>query len=116
MRHVVAVPNGPVVTRGPHLQLKLRVAERFEGVIIPGPVVKSHLERRLVRTQFLGAADHYIRAGKDFLYLLCCWTLVPSLVAFVEFIQGTTLTDEAFNARCNGVTGTAPTGPFATGT
>tara|TARA_R110000744_G_scaffold154552_2_gene269472 strand:- start:87152 stop:87268 length:117 start_codon:yes stop_codon:yes gene_type:complete len=30
------------------------------------------------------------------LYLLFCWTFIPALIAFIEFIIYLTMTDEAF--------------------
>ncbi|PKF61037.1 hypothetical protein CW745_12045 [Psychromonas sp. psych-6C06] len=37
--------------------------------------------------------------GLGFLYLLFCWTLIPSIVAFIEFILFLTMSDDAFNEK-----------------
>ena len=39
--------------------------------------------------------------GWGFVYLLFCWTFIPGLVAFVEFILLLITSDEDFNQRFN---------------
>ena len=39
------------------------------------------------------------------LYLLFCWTGIPALAAFVEFIMFLMMSDEDFNRKYNGVSG-----------
>lgn len=39
------------------------------------------------------------RIGWGIAYLLFCWTLIPSIVAFVEGIIYLTMTDQAFQAK-----------------
>lgn len=58
-----------------------------------------------------GAHKFYLgQSGKGILYLLFFWTLIPAIVALVEFIQFLTMTDEAFNAKYNGGSVAAPSG------
>ncbi|MFD1801617.1 TM2 domain-containing protein [Mixta tenebrionis] len=45
----------------------------------------------------IGAHKFYLgKPGQGILYLLFCWTFIPSLVAFVEFIIYLCTTDEDF--------------------
>jgi len=37
--------------------------------------------------------------GLGILYLLFCWTFIPAVVAFIEFIILLTMTDDAFAAK-----------------
>jgi predicted RNA-binding Zn-ribbon protein involved in translation (DUF1610 family) len=39
------------------------------------------------------------RIAAGFLYLLFFWTLIPTIIAFIEFIIYLTMTDEAFAAK-----------------
>lgn len=41
------------------------------------------------------------KTGQGFLYLLFCWTLVPAIIAFVEFILFLTMDDATFNLKYN---------------
>jgi TM2 domain-containing membrane protein YozV len=36
------------------------------------------------------------------IYLIFCWTLIPSIIAFFEFIGMLMMSDQTFNARYNG--------------
>ena len=48
----------------------------------------------------LGAHKFYLgRIAAGILYLIFCWTFIPSLIAFVEFIIYLTMSDEAFAAK-----------------
>lgn len=48
----------------------------------------------------LGVHKFYLgQVGKGFLYLLFCWTFIPSLIAFIEFIILLTMSDESFNQK-----------------
>ena len=48
----------------------------------------------------LGVHKFYLgRVGQGFLYLIFCWTFIPSIVAFIEFIIYLTMTDEAFRQK-----------------
>ena len=42
--------------------------------------------------------------GRGFLYLLFCWTFIPSLVSLIEAILYLTMKDEVFNVRYGGLT------------
>ena len=47
-----------------------------------------------------GAHKFYLgNTGKGILYLVFCWTLIPSIVAFVEGILFLTMSDESFNQK-----------------
>lgn len=51
----------------------------------------------------LGLHKFYLgQAGMGVLYILFCWTFIPTLVGMVEGIILLTNTDEAFNAKYNG--------------
>jgi len=48
----------------------------------------------------IGVHKFYLgQVGLGIVYLLFCWTLIPSLIAFVEFILFLTMSDEAFNNK-----------------
>lgn len=50
----------------------------------------------------LGIHKFYMgRVGMGILYLLFCWTGIPSLVALIEGILYLTESDEKFNSRLN---------------
>jgi TM2 domain-containing membrane protein YozV len=42
--------------------------------------------------------------GRGFLYLLFCWTFIPSLISLIEAILYLTMKDEVFNVRYGGLT------------
>lgn len=47
-----------------------------------------------------GAHKFYLgQVGKGLLYLLFCWTFIPTVLAFIEFILLLSMTDEAFAAK-----------------
>lgn len=41
------------------------------------------------------------QVGLGIVYLLFCWTFIPSIVAFIDFIIWITMSDEAFDAKYN---------------
>ncbi len=48
----------------------------------------------------LGAHKFYLgKIGMGLLYLLFCWTVVPSIIGFVEFVILITMSDEVFNQK-----------------
>ena len=50
----------------------------------------------------IGVHKFYLgRTAAGVLYLIFCWTAIPAIIAFVEFIIFLTMTDEAFNAKYN---------------
>nr|WP_314490369.1 TM2 domain-containing protein [uncultured Chryseobacterium sp.] len=50
----------------------------------------------------LGIHQFYLgNTGKGIIYLLFCWTLIPSLVAFIEFLLFLTMDERSFNIRYN---------------
>lgn len=47
-----------------------------------------------------GAHKFYLgKIGLGFLYLVFCWTMIPSIIAFIEFIIYLCETDEKFEER-----------------
>ncbi len=55
---------------------------------------------------FLGGIGiHKFYLGENvagILYILFCWTLIPGIIAFFEFIGLLLMSDQAFNAKYNG--------------
>jgi TM2 domain-containing membrane protein YozV len=50
----------------------------------------------------LGIHKFYLgKGGQGLLYLLFCWTFIPSFIAFVEFIMYMVMSDENFDRRYN---------------
>lgn len=43
------------------------------------------------------------QTGLGILYLLFCWTFIPAMVAFVEFVLLLVMSDEKFNEKYGGV-------------
>lgn len=39
------------------------------------------------------------QVGLGILYLLFCWTFIPAIIAFIEFILLLTMSDETFNMK-----------------
>lgn len=53
----------------------------------------------------LGVHRFYLnQTGLGFLYLLFCWTLIPSIIAFLDFIIFLTMSEESFNKKYNSAT------------
>ena len=49
-----------------------------------------------------GAHRFYLdRTASGVLYLIFCWTFIPALIAFVEFIIYLTMSEDAFNQKYN---------------
>ena len=47
-----------------------------------------------------GAHKFYLgEVGMGVVYLLFCWTFIPALIAFIEFIIYLTMSDEKFNEK-----------------
>jgi TM2 domain-containing membrane protein YozV len=50
----------------------------------------------------LGVHKFYLgQPGLGILYLLFCWTLVPSIAGFIETLVYVSMSEETFNARYN---------------
>jgi len=48
----------------------------------------------------IGAHKFYLgRVGQGILYLLFCWTFIPAIIAFIEFIVYLCISDESFAAK-----------------
>lgn len=43
------------------------------------------------------------QTGLGILYLLFCWTFIPAMVAFVEFVLLLVMSDEKFDAKYGGI-------------
>jgi TM2 domain-containing membrane protein YozV len=41
------------------------------------------------------------QGGKGILYLLFCWTFIPTIIAFVDFIVFLTMDENSFNQKYN---------------
>lgn len=69
----------------------------------------------LILTFFAGAFGiHKFYLGENFagiMYFLFSWTLIPTVLAFFEFLGLAFMSDEAFNRKFNGVA-TAPVLPI----
>lgn len=46
------------------------------------------------------------RVGWGIVYLLFCWTFIPAVIAFIEFILLLVMSDETFNRKYGGAAGT----------
>jgi TM2 domain-containing membrane protein YozV/ribosomal protein S27AE len=52
-----------------------------------------------------GAHKFYLgKVGQGILYLIFFWTLIPAIIALVEFITYLIMSDEEFNAKYNNAT------------
>lgn len=55
---------------------------------------------------FLGGLGiHKFYLGENFagvLYILFCWTLIPAIIAFFDFLGLLLMSDQAFNSKYNG--------------
>lgn len=63
---------------------------------------KSRIAAALLAFFLGGFGIHKFYLGRivwGFVYLLFCWTFIPSLVAFVEFIVYLCMSDESFAAK-----------------
>lgn len=50
----------------------------------------------------IGVHRFYLgQTGRGILYLLFCWTFIPAVIAFVDFIIFLTMSDDAFNQKYN---------------
>jgi TM2 domain-containing membrane protein YozV len=75
----LAINLGPVAANG-----KSRVAAALFALFLGG---------------FGGHKFYLGQVGLGILYLLFCWTFIPAIVAFIEFILFLTMSDEAFNQK-----------------
>lgn len=79
MNPPLAINLGPVASNG-----KSRIAAALFAFFLGG----------------LGAHKFYLgQTGMGIVYLIFCWTFVPAIIAFVEFILLLTMGDEAFNRK-----------------
>ena len=70
---------GPVAANG-----KSRIAAALFAIFLGG----------------FGAHKFYLgQVGMGILYLLFCWTFIPAIIAFIEFILLLTMSDETFNQK-----------------
>ena len=64
--------------------------------------MKNRTTASLLAFVFGGLGIHKFYLGKTIqgiFYLLFCWTWIPSLIAFIEFIIYITMSDKEFNKR-----------------
>jgi TM2 domain-containing membrane protein YozV len=67
--------------------------------------MKSKTTAALLAFFLGGIGIHYFYLGKStngILALLFCWTFIPSIIAFINFIQYLTMSEEEFNRKFNG--------------
>ena len=62
---------------------------------IPAGVIALFLGGLGIHRFYLG------QAGLGILYLLFCWTLIPSVAAFIDGLIFLTESDESFNSKYN---------------
>lgn len=75
----VTINLGPVTANG-----KSRIAAALFAIFLGG----------------FGAHKFYLgQVGMGILYLLFCWTFIPAIIAFIEFILLLTMSDETFNQK-----------------
>lgn len=68
-----------------------------QGLSTPGK--KSRISAALFAAFLGGFGAHkfYLgKVGQGFLYLIFCWTFIPSIIAFIEFIIYLCMSDEDF--------------------
>ncbi len=69
------------------------------------PINKKNKIAAAVLAIFLGGIGihrFYLgQTGMGILYLVFCWTLIPAVASFVEFIIFLTMSDEAFDRKYN---------------
>ena len=84
----------------PRAEICPKCGVRQKGVKVPGE--KSRVAAILLAFFLggLGAHKFYLgRVGWGIIYLLFFWTVIPSIVAFVEFIIYICMSDEQFAAK-----------------
>ena len=74
-----AINLGPVASNG-----KSRVAAALFALFLGG---------------FGGHKFYLGQVGLGIVYLLFCWTFIPAIIAFIEFILLLTMSDERFNQK-----------------
>jgi TM2 domain-containing membrane protein YozV len=53
----------------------------------------------------LGVHKFYLgETGMGIVYLIFCWTFIPAIIAFIEFVLLLKMNDEVFNVRYGGLT------------
>ncbi len=89
----------PTAPTCPHCGGRQMAAGSFGAV---SPTGKSRVAAALLAFFLGGFGIHkfYLgRVGQGFLYLIFFWTLIPAIIAFIEFIIYLTMSDEAFAAK-----------------
>ncbi|SHO61532.1 TM2 domain-containing protein [Pseudoxanthobacter soli DSM 19599] len=73
------------------------------GAVQPGAIGRKSRVTAALLAFFLGGFGvHRFYLGRPWtglLYLLFCWTFIPAILAFIEFIIYLTMSDEAFAAK-----------------
>lgn len=83
----------------PHCGVRLKAVPNGLGVALNG---KSRIVAALLALLFGGFGIHrfYLgRVGSGILYLLFCWTFIPSFIALIEFVLLLVMSDEQFNEK-----------------
>ncbi|BAM99085.1 hypothetical protein [Bacillus phage PM1] len=65
--------------------------------------MKNKITAALLAFFFGGFGVHkfYLNQGRGIWYLIFCWTFIPAVIAFIEFIILLTMSDEVFDAKYN---------------
>jgi TM2 domain-containing membrane protein YozV len=92
---------------GSIIKLKAEICPKCGVRQRPAPYIQEGKSRTVAAlfAFFLGgfgAHKFYLgKAGQGIVYLLFFWTLIPGIIAFVEFILYLVMSDEEFNAKYN---------------
>ena len=90
-------------------EVKKEVVTRVEYVQVPQqPQVQSKGKSKIVAALLafllggLGIHKFYLgKAGQGILYLLFCWTYIPTVIAFIETIVFLVMSDAEFDRKYN---------------
>jgi TM2 domain-containing membrane protein YozV len=97
---------GAVILKAAEICPKCGVRQTSPPFAVTAPNGKNRLAAALLALFLGGFGVHkfYLgQTGKGILYLVFCWTLIPAIIAFVEFIILITMSDQAFIAKYGGL-------------
>ena len=73
-------------------------------ITIAAPAGKTRMTAAILALLLGGIGSHRFYLGETvvgLIYLLFCWTFIPAIIAFIEFIIFLTMTDDSFNQKYN---------------